>query len=98
MWFDRAGDLHIAELSSGTVRGAITPDELYDYDGVSIAEAVDCVELHIKSDYSDSVDETVTAGSGKTSRASAIRAWPQKTINASLRGCWHSTTAAKSIA
>ena len=65
VWFDRAGDLHIAELSSGTVRGAITPDELYDYDGVSIAEAVDCVELHIKSDYSDSVDETVTAGSGK---------------------------------
>lgn len=65
VWFDRAGNLHIAELSSGTVRGAITPDELYDYDGVSIAEAVDCVELHIKSDYSDSVDETVTAGSGK---------------------------------
>lgn len=65
VWFDRAGDLHIAELPSGVVRWAITPNELYDFDGVSIAEAVDCVELHIKSDYSDSVDETVTAGSGK---------------------------------
>lgn len=64
VWFDRSGSLHIAELSAGTVSGAITPDELYNYDGVSISEAVDCVELHIKSDYA-SVDTTVTAGSGK---------------------------------
>ena len=46
------------------MRGAITPNELYDYDGVAISEAVDCVQLHVKSDYS-SIDETVTAGSGK---------------------------------
>lgn len=64
VWFDRSGNLHIAELSSGPVRGAITPNELYDYDGVAISEAVDCVQLHVKSDYS-SIDETVTAGSGK---------------------------------
>lgn len=64
VWFDRSGNLHIAELSSDPVRGAITPNELYDYDGVAISEAVDCVQLHVKSDYS-SIDETVTAGSGK---------------------------------
>lgn len=64
VWFDRSGNLHIAELSAGAISGAITPDELYNYDGVSISEAVDCVELHIKSDYA-SIDTTITAGSGK---------------------------------
>ena len=64
VWFDRAGVLHIAPLPVGTASGSITPDELYNYDGVSISEAVDCVELHIKSDYA-SIDTTVTAGSGK---------------------------------
>lgn len=63
-WFDRSGNLHIAELSAGAVLGEITPDELYNYDGVSISEAVDCVELHIKSDYAN-IDTTITAGSGK---------------------------------
>lgn len=64
VWFDRSGNLHIAELSAGAVLGEITPDELYNYDGVSISEAVDCVELHIKSDYAN-IDTTITAGSGK---------------------------------
>lgn len=64
-WFDRSGNLHIAELSAGAVLGEITPDELYNYDGVSISEAVDCVELHVKSDYAN-IDTTITAGSGKT--------------------------------
>lgn len=63
-WFDRSGNLHIAELSAGAVLGKITPDELYNYDGVSISEAVDCVELHVKSDYAN-IDTTITAGSGK---------------------------------
>lgn len=63
-WFDRSGNLHIAEISAGAVLGEITPDELYNYDGVSISEAVDCVELHVKSDYAN-IDTTITAGSGK---------------------------------
>jgi hypothetical protein len=64
VWFDRSGVLHIAPLPTDAVSGSITPDDLYNYDGVSISEAVDCVELHIKSDYAN-IDTTVTAGSGK---------------------------------
>lgn len=64
VWIDRSGNLHIAELAAGAVSGAITPDELYNYDGVAISEAVDCVELHVKSDYAN-IDTTITAGSGK---------------------------------
>lgn len=63
-WFDRAGTLRISPLSGSAPSGSITPDDLYDYDGVSISEAVDCVELHIRSEYTE-IDETVTAGSGK---------------------------------
>lgn len=64
VWFARNGDLHIAPLSSGPGSGSITADDLYNYDGVYVLEAVDCVELHVKSDYS-SIDETITAGTGK---------------------------------
>lgn len=64
VWIDRSGVLHIAGLSTGAASGAITPDELYNYDGVSVSEAVDCVELHVKSDFAE-IDETITAGSGR---------------------------------
>mgnify|MGYP004686791823 FL=1 len=64
VWFDRSGVLHIAPLPTDADSGSITPDDLYNYDGVSITEPVDCGELHNKSDYAH-IDTTVTAGSGK---------------------------------
>ena len=55
----------------GTETGYITPDELYDYGGVTIGEVVDGVRLSVKNEYRAAADGnmgvmlTYTSGSGE---------------------------------
>lgn len=63
IWTDRYGVIHIAPADVGEVVGELTPNELYDYTGVSVAARVDVVELSAASDGGDTV--VYTAGSGR---------------------------------
>lgn len=62
VWTDRYGAIHIAPADTGEVVGELTPDELYDYTGVSVSVRVDAVELTSTPISGDSV--VYTAGSG----------------------------------
>lgn len=74
VWIDRDGVMRfcsIAPADTGNEDGYITPDELYDYGGVTIGEAVDGVRLSVKNEYRAKEDGNVgvmlsyTSGSGE---------------------------------
>lgn len=74
VWIDKSGVMqfgNIAPSELGAETGYITPDELYDYGGVTIGEVVDGVRLSVKNEYRAAADGnmgvmlTYTSGSGE---------------------------------
>lgn len=63
VWTDRYGAIHIAPADPGEVVQTLTPDVLYDYTGVSVAQKIDVVELTSAPIEGDKA--VYTAGSGR---------------------------------
>ena len=63
-WIDRDGVMQFTPLSvADEAAGALTPDELYDYGGVSVSDKVAGIALKVKNEYADT-EATYYAGLG----------------------------------
>lgn len=68
VWVDRDGVMQFANLSTGDAVSALTANELYDFDGITISELIDKVVLTSKNEFSGSEAE-YTAGSGRNTKS-----------------------------
>lgn len=64
IWCDRRGVIRVESLALGEPVQELTPNELYDYSGVSVADPVDMAEVIVKNPYSGT-EIVYTAGGGK---------------------------------
>lgn len=93
VWTNRDGALLFHPLDVSDVPdGQLTASDLYNYDGISVEQKTDAVELDIKSDFEDGEEQIYIAGSGdnvKTVRnpcvaavnAQAVAEWILAQIN-----------------
>jgi hypothetical protein len=93
VWTNRDGALLFHPLDVSDVPdGQLTASDLYNYDGISVEQKTDAVELDIKSDFEDGEEQIYNAGSGdnvKTVRnpcvaavnAQAVAEWILAQIN-----------------
>lgn len=78
VWIDRDGVLRFRRLAvAEEPAGEITPDELYDWSGVSISEQVTGVTLTVERELEEATTETYTAGeSDETGANTAVYSNP----------------------
>lgn len=85
VWIDRDGVMQFNHMEGGEAVSALTGDELYDFNGVTVTDVWDKVVLTVKNDFAGTQKE-YTAGAGRntkqvsnpcvaSSNGSAVASW-----------------------
>lgn len=67
VWVDRDDVMQFNQMNGGESVSALTGDDLYDFDGITVTEVLDKVILTVKNDFADTQTE-YTAGTGRNIR------------------------------